>query len=190
MITCKHCGIIEYEKILSLRNHERRCLENSNRLDLSAKFKSGELTNSFKGKKHSLDSINLIKDKSKNNGGYRLGSGRGQKGWYSGIFCDSSWELAYLIFAKDHNFSISKNKEFREYVWEGKIRKYLPDFIVNGKLVEIKGYKSNQWIAKITANPDVDVLYAAEMKPILEYVNLKYGKDFIRLYEESRDAGR
>ena len=43
MPICKHCNLVEYEKLLSIRNHERRCPENPTRLDLSAKFKSGEL---------------------------------------------------------------------------------------------------------------------------------------------------
>lgn len=30
-------------------------------------------------------------------GGLRVGSGRGKKGWYKGIHCDSSWELAFVV---------------------------------------------------------------------------------------------
>lgn len=153
-------------------------------------FKSGASGRASTQEKE-LERIAKITSKAKlNNGGYRKGSGRGKKGWYSGIFCDSSWELAYILYAKDNDFSITKNTEFRTYEWKGKIRKYLPDFIVNGRLVEIKGYKTEQWIAKYNSNQDVDVLYEDKMKPILEYVTEKYGKNFIKLYEESRDAGR
>lgn len=62
-------------------------------------------------------------------------------------------------------------------------RSKFPDFIVEGTLTEIKGYKTEQWLAKLKANPDVKVLYESDLNPILEYVRNKYGKDFINLYE-------
>lgn len=71
----------------------------------------------------------------------------------------------------------------RQYIWNNKRKNYLPDFVIDGQLVEVKGYKSQEWMAKINANPDVKVLYESEMKPILDYVVDKYGKDFIILYE-------
>lgn len=125
-------------------------------------------------------------------GGYIQGSGRGKKGWYKGFFCDSSWELAYVIYCLDHSINIVRNKEKRQYVWEGKVKNYIPDFIVNGVITEIKGYKTEQWMAKINANPDIKVLYKEDLDVIISYVKSRYGKDFIKLYEnpEDRDAGR
>ena len=35
-------------------------------------------------------------------GGKRHGSGRGKKGWYKGYYCDSTWELAWVIYQLDH----------------------------------------------------------------------------------------
>lgn len=116
-------------------------------------------------------------------GGYRQGSGRGKKGWYKGFFCDSSWELAFVIYNLEHGIDFTRCLEFREYEYEGKIRKYYPDFIVNGQLVEIKGYKSPQWEAKIASNLDVKVLYETDLQEILCYVKSKYGNDFIKMYE-------
>jgi hypothetical protein len=121
--------------------------------------------------------------KNRNLGGYVRGSGRGKKGWYKGFFCDSSWELAYVIYCLEHNIDIKRNTEKRQYVWQGLVKNYIPDFIVSGNLVEIKGYKTKQWLAKISANPDVNILYEKDLKPVLEYVKSKYGKNFINLYE-------
>lgn len=118
------------------------------------------------------------------NGGYRQGSGRGKKGWYKGFFCDSSWELAYVVYCLEHNIDIKRNTAQRKYIWEGKTKNYIPDFIVDGTITEIKGYKSEQWIAKLEANPDITVLYQRDMESILTYVCEKYGKDFIKLYEQ------
>lgn len=124
-----------------------------------------------------------ISEKAKeNNGGYRQGSGRGKKGWYNGIFCDSSWELAYLIYCLDHNISILRNTEKRQYEFNGKKHYYIPDFIVEGCVVEIKGYKTEQWLAKISANPDVKVLYKDDLEYVFCYVINKYGRDYVKLY--------
>lgn len=116
-------------------------------------------------------------------GGYVQGSGRGKKGWYKGFFCDSSWELAYIIYCLDHNIDIKRCTEKRQYMWEGKQKNYIPDFVVDGRIVEIKGYKSKQWLAKLSANQDVTVLYEKDLRPMLEYVVNTYGKDFLSLYE-------
>jgi hypothetical protein len=121
--------------------------------------------------------------KKRNFGGYVRGSGRGKKGWYKGIFCDSSWELAYVIFCMEHNISIKRNTEKRSYVWKGKKLNYIPDFIVENKLIEIKGWQTLKWKAKIKYNPDITVLYENDLKNVFSYVIDKYGKNFIILYE-------
>lgn len=121
---------------------------------------------------------------SKRTGGYRKGSGRGKGGWYKGIYCDSSWELAFVIYHLDNNFYIERNKASRKYIFEGKEREYYPDFITNNGLIEIKGFSTEQWKAKIEQNPDIKVLYKKDIQPYLEYVISKYGKDFIYLYEK------
>lgn len=117
-------------------------------------------------------------------GGYRINSGRGKKGWYKGIFCDSSWELAFVIWNIENNKSISRCKEKREYIFNGEKHIYIPDFIVEDEVIEIKGYSSKQWEEKIKQNPDVKVLYKNDIKPYLDYVVSKYGNNFISLYEK------
>lgn len=119
-------------------------------------------------------------------GGYRKGSGRGKKGWYKGIFCDSSWELAYVIFCLDHDVPIKRNAEKFKYIFEGKEHTYIPDFLVYDEIIEIKGFVTSQWNAKIICNPHIRVLYNDEMKPILSYVKEKYGKRFTDLYERDK----
>mgnify|MGYP003433901365 CR=1 FL=1 len=61
---------------------------------------------------------------------------------YNGIGFDSSWEVAYYIWLKDHNIefeyhpSIKKTKLY--YYWKNKKYSYYVDFIVNGEYVELK----------------------------------------------------
>lgn len=119
----------------------------------------------------------------KNWGGYRKGSGIGKSGWYKGIHCDSSWELAFVIYHLEHNLYIERCKERRTYTFENKQRTYIPDFITDDGIIEIKGYKSEESIAKQKSNPDIKVLYKQEMEMYLNYAITKYGKDFITLYE-------
>lgn len=120
-------------------------------------------------------------------GGKRRGSGRGKKGWYKGIFCDSTWELAFVIYCLDNDISIKRNKEFRTYIYKGKEHKYYPDFIINDKDVyEIKGYSTDQWQAKKAQNPDVIVIGKKEISKYLDYCIKKYGIEFWNtLYEEN-----
>jgi len=148
-------------------------------ITLSKRYATGELQPHFTP--HSQETKNKLSKVAKERklGGYVRGSGRGKKGWYKGYFCDSSWELAYVMYCLDHNISIKRNTEKRQYVYKNKTKNYIPDFLVEDKLVEIKGYKTEEWKAKLSSNPDVEVLYEKEMKPILSYVIKKYGKDFI-----------
>ena len=140
------------------------------------------------GKSHTQetkDKLSLIAKK-QGLGGFVKCSGRGKKGWYNGIFCDSSWELAFLIYHLDNNIKIERCTEVRKYEFNGAIKKYYPDFVVKEKIYEIKGYKSAQWEAKHRFNSDVICVFKEGIQPYLNYVINKYGKDFIRLYEKNR----
>lgn len=122
--------------------------------------------------------------KNKGRGGFRPNSGTSKKGWYKGYFCGSSWELAWLIYQLDHNIQVQRNKQGFTYVFNGKNKKYYPDFIVNGEYIEIKNYITNQVIEKTKQFPyKLKLLYKSDLKDIFEYVEQKYGKNFIRLYE-------
>ena len=118
-------------------------------------------------------------------GGYRHGSGRGKKGWYKGYWCDSSYELAFVVYSLDHGMPFSRNWRAFPYVFEGIPRRWMPDFVLpDGTFVEIKGYLTPQAEAKFAAFPHpLVILRKHDLRPMLEYVVGIYGKDFIRLYE-------
>lgn len=119
-------------------------------------------------------------------GGVRIGSSRGKKGWYKGYWCDSSWELAYVIYNLEHGIKFERNKEGFEYWYLGKKHKFYPDFILeDGTYVEIKGVMTEQNLVKVnTFNGFLNVLDKLKMKSYIEYAELKYGKDYTRLYEK------
>lgn len=118
-------------------------------------------------------------------GGYRHGSGRGKKGWYKGYWCDSSYELAYVIYNLDHDIKFSRNTKRFEYVFEGEKHFWIPDFILeDGSYVEIKGYFTEQVKAKIEQFVySIKVLRENDLDNVFSYVKNKYGKDYIKLYE-------
>lgn len=120
-----------------------------------------------------------------NSGGLREGSGRGKQGWYKDYFCQSSYELAWVVYHLEHNMKFERNLNGFEYKYEGKSHKYYPDFILeDGTYVELKGFADKKCEEKIKQfEHQLVVLFKDDLKPILEYTIERYGKDFIRLYE-------
>jgi hypothetical protein len=118
-------------------------------------------------------------------GQYRKGSGRGKKGRYRGVWCDSSYELAFVIYALDEGLAFERNWVTFPYTFEGRMRNWIPDFrLTDGTYLEIKGYTSPQTEAKFAAFPHGLIVVRREnMQFVFEYVISKYGRDFIRLYE-------
>lgn len=132
--------------------------------------------------------IRKISETSKRNGisgGKRHGSGRGKKGWYKGYWCDSSWELAYVIYNLQHGIRFERNKQGFEYEYNGQVHKFYPDFILeDGTYVEIKGAMTEQNKVKISSFcGSLKVIGKIEIKLYLNYSIQKYGKNFFDLYE-------
>lgn len=118
-------------------------------------------------------------------GGYTHRGGRGKKGRYRGIWCDSSWELAWVIYAIDHEIKFTRNTEKFPYFFNGKHLSYIPDFILEtGEFIEIKGYLSEQVDAKIEHFPHrLIVIDHSMIKPYIDYAIAKFGKDFTTAYD-------
>jgi len=122
-------------------------------------------------------------------GGLRKGSGRGKKGWYKGYWCDSSWELAWVIYNIENGIKFERNQLGFEYEYKNQKRKYHPDFIVSDTFYEIKGRRSFEKMDEENKEKirqfknNLVILYEKQMKPYINYVIDKYGKDFIKLYE-------
>lgn len=119
-------------------------------------------------------------------GGYRRGSGVGKSGWYDGIWCDSTWELAFVIWCKNHGKVVARNTERFDYEFNGKKHYYLPDFVVDGELVEIKGRRTIDALIETklkAANGRVKLMLAGEMAPIL--ASVKHHVPLEKLYWKS-----
>jgi len=119
------------------------------------------------------------------NGGYKPGSGRGKKGRYKGYWCDSSWELAWVIYQLEHQVIFRRNLVGYSYQFKNTSYNWYPDFqLSDDSFIEIKGYFTDREMAKINSfEHSLKIIGKEEIKPILEWVIEKYGKDFIRLYD-------
>lgn len=88
-----------------------------------------------------------------------------------------------MIWCVDHNVHIERNKRSFEYTYNCTKRKYYPDFVVGGRLTEVKGYRTKQWEAKLSAMTEpLEVLYRADMQQYIEYAQQKFGEDFTVAY--------
>ena len=107
-----------------------------------------------------------------------------KSGWYHNIHCDSSWELAFVIYCEDHNIKLQRNNKSLNYIYQNKEYKYYPDFIINNQLYEIKGYENERSKIKHLQHPEVIYLNKEKMKKYIDYVINKYGNNFIKLYDK------
>lgn len=113
------------------------------------------------------------------------------KYFYDNLFFDSGAELAYYLWLKDNNVEFEYHPKPISYVdCDGVKRKYFPDFLVEGKLVELKGdlwwenasKEKKETIEKCTSK----ILFKKDYKQYLEYVREKYGKDFLKEHKKKK----
>ena len=112
-------------------------------------------------------------------------------GTYKEIACDSSWELAYVVYCLEHNIKIERNTEGFDYInSKGELHKYYPDFIVDDCIyVEIKNYLTTDVLLKkeqFPKNLEYKLLLKKDIEHILTYVKNKYGKDFANVLYDKR----
>lgn len=110
-------------------------------------------------------------------------------GTYKGISCDSSYELAFVLYHLDHGISLTRNKtDSFEYLYKGKIRNFFPDFIIDDTYVELKSWHSEEAECKSACMPKnikFKILYKEDMYIYLNYAKEHYGKDFCKLYDRN-----
>jgi hypothetical protein len=119
-----------------------------------------------------------------NSGGYREGSGRAKSGYYKGIYCGSTYELCWVIYQLDHDLPFERFDGLLEF--EGK--KYFPDFLQYGKIIELKGFESQESVdiknnvAKQNGY-EVVVLRKDDLNKEFDWVKKHYSSDFKSLYD-------
>lgn len=126
------------------------------------------------------------------------------KYFYNNIKFDSSWELAFWIYNKEYlNKNIIREPCKFEYYFNNKKYIYYPDFSIDRIFYEIKGdhfFENRKMINPFNRKDDnrmqekyncmisnnVKILLYNDIKPMLNYVNLKYGINYLSSFRKNK----
>lgn len=164
--------------------------DSDERLRKMSENKKGICTNPYKGRASTPEKEELRKQNISKSFNSEGKAGRGRKGRYKGIYCSSSFELAFVIYCLDHNINLTRFSGSYVYEYGGVQHRYYPDFIIDNTIYEIKGFWTDVVQAKIDAVKDrpIVVLYRKDLDFAFDYIFLKYGKkdlEIVDLYEET-----
>lgn len=92
---------------------------------------------------------------------------------YNNVDLHGKWELAYAQYLDTNQIPWVRNKVFFNYVFEGKTRRYTPDFYLplTDEYIEIKGYKTKKDESKWSQFPKTKKLIVL-MKNELKQLNI------------------
>lgn len=110
-----------------------------------------------------------------------------KSGYYKDIWCDSGWELAWILYNENHNIQFERNYDKFLYTYKNKKHHYIPDFkLPDDTYIEIKGREPKICLSKYTALPKdkLKILYAKDMRPYLDYVIKRYGKEYWKVLQD------
>lgn len=125
---------------------------------------------------------------------------------YNGILFHSRPEIIFYIYCKDHNINCEYNTTFFiEYTYNNKKHRYYPDFIVNGKFVEIKGdhffnkdgtmknpWDKNDNLIKAKYNcmikNNIKIVKISEMTKYNMYVKKTYGNHYLEQFKNDTNG--
>lgn len=142
----------------------------------------------FTGKHHTKEQIDKMMDSYHNT--LKGRKSRYKFGMYKGIYCDSGWELAFLIYNIDKGTQIERNTESFEYMnpLTNKISLYYPDFKIGNVYYEIKGVFDDVVISKHESFPSdkkLVVIGPNEIKMYIDYCTTTYGDNFYSMYDRN-----
>lgn len=131
---------------------------------------------------------------------------------YDGRLFGSSWELALYIWLVDSKIDFQYQPDIDIwYEFDGKQHRYEPDFMIEGKLVEVKGdhffnrdgvmrcpYRKKTWTDeqyqhkcaqyeakhRCMLKNNVQILLQNDCKKYIDYVEQTYGKDYLKQFKK------
>lgn len=183
MLICKYCGK-ECKNKRSHVNHERLCPNNQERVYKNGMTGKKGSNHFIYAKKHGLPSPEVsvetrkkiadeVKSRSSDwhkNNGKKISKTVNEKikngEWhtslakkmhisYNGVDLHGSWELKYAQHLDANGITWIRNTDSFEYQFDGKTRRYTPDFYLpfSDEYIEIKGYKTDKDDAKWSQFP-------------------------------------
>lgn len=83
-----------------------------------------------------------------------------------------------MIYCLDNNIPIKRCTESFTYEIDGKIKRYFPDFVVKGVIIEIKNYWREEVDLKVSAvkkaGKKIKVFYTRDLEKMMTHVDKKY----------------
>lgn len=151
---CQYCGYIAKSGPL-LGSHVRNCKNNPSYSAMISKIKT-KAQNRVISDETRKKLSDTIQSKVKS-GNWHYSFSRTKTYTYRGIRFHGNWELQYAKFLDKSKIKWSRPRIGFEYLFEGKVRFYYPDFylIDTNTYVEIKGYKTKKDEAKWKYFPHV-----------------------------------
>ena len=106
------------------------------------------------------------------------------------MWCGSRWELAFLIWALDNHTDVTRCKLKIPYTYNRWDRHYHPDFVVDGKIHEIKGYYDPYLEEKLKAakRDNIEITLIESVGVYRKYSRQTYGLDPFPDYKKFYDA--
>lgn len=104
---------------------------------------------------------------------------QGKKGFADGERFDSQWEFAFYTYQKECVGAVVTRNHSDNFPYtdeNGKLRKFYPDFIVNGNYYEVKGWLRPSDQCKMDQNPQVTFVFGDDIKPMIQWLNQHHPK--------------
>lgn len=133
---------------------------------------------------------------------YNTKYGTNRRYLYNSIYFDSSWELAYYIWLTDNHIGFKYHSITLTFFDEdNESHIYEPDFLLTktNQLIEIKGTqlydektqtlknifqkKTEKAKQKCMIENNVEIISYSKIQPILKYIQLKYGKSYLKMFK-------
>lgn len=107
---------------------------------------------------------------------------------YDDIYFDSSWEVKVYKYCKENNIPCEYQPNITlEYFYDNEIHQYHPDFLINGKLYEVKGeqfFEGDKMICPYNRNEYLDNLSEAKHQCMIKNDVIILRKDDIKKLKE------
>lgn len=153
----------------------------------------GRTFTTTRNKRKTCSQACLHKDRGQRAGKLRRYGNWAHQGMYKGIRCESTYELAFVVWAFDAQLPLIRCKLQIPYLDEDTPRLYFPDFQIGEQIFEIKGYVDNRAIAKLEAAKglgiNIEMIDNQGIKKYLHYIKEVYGvdiqKEYKRFYENN-----
>lgn len=140
---------------------------------LQCKVCEKEFIVNYKKKKHTTCS-NECKNKAHAIFNFKQNKTYAKSGYYQGVYCASSWELAFLVFNKDLGNNIRRCEKYFNYEINEEKHLYFPDFIMDDIIYEIKGRELEDVEIRAQAvrssGVEIEIFRRKEIMPLIKYV--------------------